>query len=61
MQLSIAQHTLVFHIMHADEVPQMLIDFLADKNMKLCGAAIHNDVDMLQTHGISILSTINLQ
>ncbi|XP_051206761.1 uncharacterized protein [Lolium perenne] len=61
LQLSVAQHTLVFHIVHADEVPQLLIDFLADKNIKFCGAAIHNDVDMLQTHGISIPSTINLQ
>ncbi|KAK1650594.1 hypothetical protein QYE76_068399 [Lolium multiflorum] len=61
LQLSVAQHTLVFHIMHADEVPQMLIDFLADKNIKFCGAAIHNDVNMLQTHGISIPPTINLQ
>jgi ribonuclease D len=61
LQLSIAQHSLAFHIVHADEVPQMLIDFLADKNIKFCGASIHNDVDMLQTHRISIPSTINLQ
>ncbi|XP_051221419.1 uncharacterized protein [Lolium perenne] len=47
LQLSVAQHTLVFHIVHADEVPQMLIDFLTDKNIKFCGAAINNDVDML--------------
>ncbi|XP_071678609.1 uncharacterized protein [Lolium perenne] len=39
----------------------MLIDFLADKNIKFCGAAIHNYVDMLQTHRISFSSKINLQ
>jgi ribonuclease D len=61
LQLSVAQHTLVFHIMHADEVPQMLKDFLADKNIKFCGASIHNDVNMLKTHRISIPSMINLQ
>ncbi|XP_051221498.1 uncharacterized protein [Lolium perenne] len=61
LQLSVAQHTLVFHIVHADEVPQVRIDFLADKNIKFCGTAIHNDLDILQTHGISIPSTINLQ
>ncbi|XP_051202430.1 3'-5' exonuclease-like [Lolium perenne] len=61
LQLSVAQHTLVFHIVHADEVTQLLNDFLADKNIRFCGAAIHNAVDMLQTYGISITSTINLQ
>jgi ribonuclease D len=61
LELSVAQHSLVFHIVDADEVPQLLIDFLADKKIKLYGASIHNDVDMLQTYGISIPSTINLQ
>ncbi|XP_051221035.1 uncharacterized protein [Lolium perenne] len=61
LQLSVAQHTLVFHIVHADEVPQLLIDFLADKNIRFCGAAIHNVVKMLQTCKIIIPSAINLQ
>ncbi|XP_051229502.1 uncharacterized protein [Lolium perenne] len=61
LQLSVAQETLVFHIVHADEVPQLLIDFLADKNIRFCGAAIHNDVNMLHTYGIiGIPSAINL-
>ncbi|XP_051197076.1 uncharacterized protein [Lolium perenne] len=61
LQLSVMQHALVFHIVHVDEVPQLLIDFLADKNIRFCGVAIHNDMDMLQTYGIIIPSTINLQ
>ncbi|XP_051190278.1 uncharacterized protein [Lolium perenne] len=61
LQLSVAQHNLVFHIVNADEVPGLLIDFLADKNIRFCGAAIHNDVDMLQTYVIIIPSAINLQ
>ena len=52
----------MFHIVNADEVPQLLIDFLADKNIRFCGAAIHNDVNMLRTYGIiGIPSAINLQ
>ncbi|XP_051211862.1 uncharacterized protein [Lolium perenne] len=63
LQLSVAQETnLVFHIVHADEVPQLLIDFLADKHIRFCGAAIHNDVNMLHTYRIiGIPSAINLQ
>lgn len=37
LQLSVAYETLVFHICHADEVPQVLKDFLADENVKLNG------------------------
>ncbi|KAK1615011.1 hypothetical protein QYE76_020528 [Lolium multiflorum] len=61
LQLSVAQHTLVFHIVHVDEVPQLLIDFLADKNIRFYDTAIHNDVNMLHTYGIIIPSAINLQ
>ncbi|KAK1633175.1 hypothetical protein QYE76_007490 [Lolium multiflorum] len=62
LQLSVAQETLVFQIVHADEVPQLLIDFLADKNIRFCGAAIHNDVNMLRSYRIiGIPSAINLQ
>ncbi|XP_051196664.1 uncharacterized protein [Lolium perenne] len=62
LQLSVAQETLVFQIVHADEVPQLLVDFLADKNIRFCGAVIHNNVNMLRTYGIiGIPSAINLQ
>ena len=62
LQLSVAHETLLFHIVFADDVPQVLIDFLADENILFCGAAIHNDLKMLLPHGIeSIPSAINLQ
>ena len=62
LQLSVADETLVFHIVYADKVPQALKDFLGDKNIRFCGAAIHNDLKMLKKHGIkSIPSAMNLQ
>ena len=61
LQLSVAYETLVFQICFADKVPQLLKDFLADENIRFCGAAIHNDVKMLSTYGIVIPSTFNLQ
>jgi hypothetical protein len=43
-------------------VPQLLIDFLADKNIRFCGAVIHNNVNMLHTYEINgISSAISLQ
>jgi ribonuclease D len=61
LQLSVAYETLVFQIVYADDVPQVLKDFLADKNIYFCGAAIGNDVKMLSTYGIIIPSAIDLQ
>ena len=61
LQLSVATDTLVFHICHADRVPQALKDFLMDKTIKFCGAAINNDQRMLGPYGIHILSAIDLQ
>ena len=34
LQLSVASETLVFHILYADEVPQMLKDFLGDMDIR---------------------------
>jgi hypothetical protein len=44
LQLSVATDNLVFQICWADEVPQLLKDFLQDKTIRFCGAAIHKDV-----------------
>ena len=52
LQLSVATDTLVFHIVHAREVPQALKDFLMDGTIKFCGAAIKNDQRMLEPYGI---------
>jgi len=61
LQLSVATDTLVFHICHADRVPQALKDFLMDEAIKFCGAAIHNDQRMLAPYGIHIPSAVDLQ
>ena len=61
LQLSVASETLVFHILYADEVPQMLKDFLGDMDIRFCGAAIGNDQTMLAKDGLHIGSPVDLQ
>jgi hypothetical protein len=61
LQLSVASEVLVFQICWADHVPQLLRDFLGDPTIRFCGAAIGNDVRMLQSYGIQIPSVYDLQ
>jgi hypothetical protein len=42
-------------------VPQLLRDFLGDPTIRFCGAAIGNDMCMLQSYGIQIPSVYDLQ
>jgi hypothetical protein len=42
-------------------VPQLLKEFLKDTTIRLCGAAIANDVRMLSSYGIEIPSAYDLQ
>jgi hypothetical protein len=42
-------------------VPQLLKDFLKDPTIRFCGAAIGNDVHMLESYGIKIPSVYDLQ
>jgi ribonuclease D len=42
-------------------VPQVLRNFLGDPTIRFCGAAIGNDVRMLQSYGIQIPSVYDLQ
>jgi hypothetical protein len=42
-------------------VPQLLRDFLGDPTIRFCGAAIGNDVRMLQPYRIQISSVHDLQ
>jgi hypothetical protein len=42
-------------------VLQLLRDFLSDPTIRFCGAAIGNDVHMLQSYGIEIPSVYDLQ
>ena len=61
LQLCVAYQYLVFQICHADYVPDLLKEFLADRDIKFCGAAIQNDQDRLKYYGITIPGAINLQ
>jgi hypothetical protein len=42
-------------------VPQLLKDFLKDPTIRFCGAAIGNDVRMLESYGIEIPPMYDLQ
>jgi ribonuclease D len=61
VQLSVVSEVLVFQICLADHVPQLLKDFLKDPNIRFCGAAIGNDVRMLESYEIEILLVYDLQ
>jgi hypothetical protein len=61
LQLSVASEVLVFQICWADHVPQLLRYFLGDATIRFCGAAIGNDMRMLQSYEIQIRSMYNLQ
>jgi hypothetical protein len=61
LQLSVASKVLVFQICRANGVPQLLKEFLKDTTIRFYGAAIANDVHMLRSYKIEILSVYNLQ
>jgi ribonuclease D len=61
LQLSVASEVLVFQICWANRVPQLLKEFLKDTTIRFCGAAIANDVRMLRSYEIEILSVYDLQ
>jgi hypothetical protein len=61
LQLSVASEVLVFQICQANHVPQLLRDFLGNPSIRFCGAAIGNDVRMLQSYGIQIPSVTRVK
>ena len=61
LQLSVASENLVFQILYANQVPQLLIDFLGDKSIMFCGVAIGNDQKMLEKDGLHIGFPVDLQ
>ena len=61
LQLSVASETLVFQILYANKVPEMLKDFFGDKSIMFCGAAIGNDQKMLEKDGLHIGFPVDLQ
>jgi hypothetical protein len=56
-----ASEVLVFQICRADHVSHLLKDFLKDPTIRFCGAAIDNDVHMLESYRIEIPSMYDLQ
>ena len=61
LQLSATYENLVFQISKADGVLDPISEFLRAKEINLCGAAINNDVRMLQWYGIEVVNTRDLQ
>jgi hypothetical protein len=61
LQLLVASEVLIFQICWANRVPHMLKEFLKDTTIRFCGAAIANDVRMLSSYRIEILSACDLQ
>jgi hypothetical protein len=50
----VASEVLIFQICWANRVSQLLKEFLKDTTIKFYGAAIANDVRMLNLYGIEI-------
>ncbi|XP_010938222.1 3'-5' exonuclease [Elaeis guineensis] len=62
LQLCVGRRCLVFLILHADYVPDALIDFLANERYKFVGVGIDADVDRLSDyHFISVENTTDLR
>ena len=61
LQLCVADDCLVYHIMHSPRIPDELKKFLAREDIFFCGAAIGQDVKMLEPYGLHIKKPIDLQ
>ncbi|XP_071685483.1 uncharacterized protein [Lolium perenne] len=60
LQLSAESENLVFLICHADEVTQLLMEFLQDGTIRFYGEAIGKDCEMLSPYGIHITYAYDL-
>ncbi|XP_051213669.1 uncharacterized protein [Lolium perenne] len=60
LQISVASETFVFQICYADEVTQVLNEFLQDGNIRFGVAAISNDAKMLRPYGVHITYAYDL-
>ena len=61
LQLCVADDCLVYHIMHSPRIPDELKKFLAREDIFFCGAAIGQDVKMLEPYSLHIKKPIDLQ
>ncbi|KAF8696354.1 hypothetical protein HU200_037261 [Digitaria exilis] len=48
LQICVGRRCLVFQILHADDIPDSLFDFLADKCFAFLGVGVHDDVAKLR-------------
>ena len=58
--MSVVYERLVYQIYQADAVPKLLRQFLRDKEILFCGAAINNDARMLAYYGLDIACMCDL-
>lgn len=62
LQLCVGRRCLVFLLLHADYVPNALLDFLADDRFTFVGVGIDGDVERLSDdHDISVGHTTDLR
>ena len=61
LQLCFADDCLVYHIVHSPRIPDELNKFLAREDIFFCGAAIGNDVKVLEPYGLHVKNDIDLQ
>ncbi|XP_037467502.1 Werner Syndrome-like exonuclease [Triticum dicoccoides] len=61
LQLCFADDCLVYHIVHSPRIPEELNKFLAREDIFFCGAAIGNDVKVLEPYGLHVKNAIDLQ
>ncbi|XP_008776830.1 Werner Syndrome-like exonuclease [Phoenix dactylifera] len=62
LQICVGRRCLVFLVLHADHIPDDLLDFLADNRFTFVGVGIGNDADRLYNdHSIFVPNTTDLR
>ncbi|KAM5582970.1 Werner Syndrome-like exonuclease [Rosa sericea] len=61
LQLCVDHRCLIFQLIHAQNIPQSLFDFLANGSYKFVGAGIQNDTEkLLLDYDLKVTNTVNL-
>ncbi|XP_043721144.1 Werner Syndrome-like exonuclease [Telopea speciosissima] len=62
LQLCVERTCLVFQLLYADHIPNSLIDFLKNPNLRFVGVGIEGDVEkLLEDHELNVLNNLNLR
>ncbi|XP_043689289.1 Werner Syndrome-like exonuclease [Telopea speciosissima] len=62
LQLCVERTCLVFQLLYADHIPNSLIDFLKNPNLKFVGVGIEEDVErLLEDHELNVLNNLDLR